>query len=98
MVQLLLVHVRLATLGDVRRYIARPCEQAADVERLFTVTIGCAGRGVAVIPPADGIPFAVTTMRSDGGDLRMAWATGVALAAWLGAGTGFTGRRASPER
>src|SRR5688572_20545479 len=51
----------------------------------------CTGRGVAVIPPADGIPFAVTTMRSDGGDLRMAWATGVAPAAWLAAGAGLTG-------
>src|SRR5262245_19356189 len=48
-----------------------------------------AARGVFATPGDEGTPVAVTTMRSDGGDLRMACATGVelaGLAAWAGAG------------
>src|SRR5262245_127924 len=48
-----------------------------------------AARGVALMPAADGTPVAVTTMRSDGGVLRMACATGVALALLLATGAGF---------
>src|SRR5690349_1988793 len=47
-----------------------------------------AARAALARPGDEGTPLAVTTMRSEGGDLRMACATGVAFAgaAWAAAG------------
>src|SRR5690242_5510327 len=61
---------------------------------LSSPSSGCAARTLAAMPDWLGTPVAVTTMRSDGAALRMAWATGVALAsgagfADAGAGAGF---------
>src|SRR6185295_7041842 len=39
-IELHIVHVRLTTLGDVRRYIARTGEQAAGFDSLVTVFVG----------------------------------------------------------
>src|SRR5688572_17238361 len=49
---------------------------------------GAVRAAVASPLAAEGTPFAVTTMRSAGGDLRMACATGVELAAALTLATG----------
>src|SRR6185436_9360997 len=46
-------------------------------------------RGAGLSVPIDGTPFAVTTMRSDGGVLRIACATGVAAAGALATGDGL---------
>ena len=87
--ELLLVHVRLTTLGDVRRYIAGAREQTAGLGDSSPSLSPAAFRAAVDSPLApEGTPFAVTTMRSEGGVLRIACATGVELAAAIALATG----------
>jgi hypothetical protein len=75
--ELHIVHVRLATLGDVRLNVARPCEQTADFVVVAALVGGGARAGGQVLL-REGTPVAVTTMRS-AAPLSDRLATGVAL-------------------